>query len=105
MSAIVLWYGQADSPVLDPYKEKLASNLQQMNGNNMQDEEDWVFASAGKRSLLLAPAVSLNNRYKALGMERQESVDNDSDPERDNHIKMVQRSKLETVQPKKDEGF
>lgn len=63
-----------------------------MNSNDMQDKEDLVYASARKRSLPLAPAVSLNNRYKVLGMERQESVDNDSDPERHNHIKMVQTS-------------
>jgi len=70
MCGIVLWHGQTDSSVLDPCKEKLASNLEQMNGNHMQDEEDWVFFSAGNRSLL-APAVSLNNRYEALGKTRE----------------------------------
>lgn len=56
----------------------------------MQDEEDWTLISAWSRIFPLASKVPESNRYEALGMEREEGVDNGSDLERDNHVKMLQ---------------
>lgn len=52
----------------------------------MQDEGDRTLVSAWsrRRSLLLVPQVPLTNRYDSLGMEIEQGMDNDSEPERDN---------------------
>lgn len=51
----------------------------------MQDEGDW-----SRRSLPLVPQVLLANKYKALGKESEQSMDNISKPERDNQVRMLQ---------------
>lgn len=56
----------------------------------MQDEGDWTLISARSRIFPLASKVPKSNRHEALGMEREEGVDNGSDLERDNHVKMLQ---------------
>lgn len=62
-------------------EDKEASHL--TKGKHVQGE--------GKRiRLLLAPEVSLTNRFQAWVWEREEGMDSSSEPEMVNHIKKVQ---------------
>jgi len=65
---------------------KQAPNPAEMDCRIMQDEGDRTLVSAWsrRRSLLLVPQVPLTNRYDSLGMEIEQGMDNDSEPERDN---------------------
>jgi len=57
----------------------------------MKDGRDWTrfFAQSKRRSLTLAPEVLPTNRYEALEMEREGSVDVGSEPESNNHVKVI----------------
>lgn len=71
-------------------EDKQTSDL--TDGKHVQGEGDWTFVSAqGKRRrLLLAPEITLTNRFQAMVWEREEGMDSGSKPERDDHIKKVQ---------------
>lgn len=55
----------------------------------MGDTGSPSFLSAEGGSLTLAPEVALTNRYEALGMEGEESVNVHSETERNSHVKMI----------------
>lgn len=70
---------------------KQASNSEETNGRKRKDGRHWIpfFSQCRRGSLTLAPEVALTNRYEALGMEGEESVNVHSETERNSHVKMI----------------
>lgn len=61
-------------------QEKEASKCEETDSKNTQDEGPWTLISHKSRSLSFAPEVPLKNRFRAVGIERDEDASNYADP-------------------------